>query len=121
MNLKAIVCILLVAAVPMYAQAQSPSAPKVNKGDAEKVIEVRKSALACEPVEPLQKLRSIQLICVGGQRSVLPPLLTKLGASFDGDPARSEMRLPAIEFVLADGERHMQCAIAAMAGDGPAG
>ena len=40
---------------------------------------------------------------------------------FDGDPARSEMRLPAIEFVLADGERHMRCAIAAMAGDGPAG
>ena len=37
MNLKEIVCILLVAAVPMYAQAQSPSAPKVNKGDAEKV------------------------------------------------------------------------------------
>lgn len=73
MNLKAIVCILLVAAVPMYAQAQSPSAPKVNKGDAEKVTEVRKSALACEPVEPLQKLRSIQLICVGGQRSVLTP------------------------------------------------
>ena len=82
MNLKAIVCILLVAAVPMYAQAQSPSAPKVNKGDAEKVTEVRKSALACEPVEPLQKLRSIQLICVGGQRSVLTPLLTKLGASW---------------------------------------
>jgi hypothetical protein len=73
MNLKAIVCILLVAAVPMYAQAQSPSAPKVNKGDAEKVTEVRKSALACEPVESLQKLRSIQLICVGGQRSVLTP------------------------------------------------
>ena len=30
------------------------------------------------------------------------------------------MHLPTIEFVPADYERYMQCAIAAMAGDGPA-
>jgi hypothetical protein len=40
MNLKAIVAILLVVAVPVYAQAQSPNAPKVNKGDAEKVVTI---------------------------------------------------------------------------------
>ena len=42
-------------------------------------------------------------------------------APFNGDAARSEMRLPVIEFVLADGERHMQHAITTMAGNGPAG
>lgn len=42
-------------------------------------------------------------------------------APFDGDAARSEMCLPKIEFVLADGERHMQHAITTMAGNGPAG
>jgi hypothetical protein len=40
MNLKAIVAILLVVAVSVYAQAQSPNAPKVNKGDAEKVVTI---------------------------------------------------------------------------------
>jgi hypothetical protein len=40
MNLKAIVAILLIVAVPVYAQAQSPNAPKVNKGDAEKVVTI---------------------------------------------------------------------------------
>ena len=42
-------------------------------------------------------------------------------APFDGDAARSEMRLPVIEFVLADGERHMQHTITTMAGNSPAG
>ena len=42
-------------------------------------------------------------------------------APFDGNPARSEMRLPPFEFALADGERHMQRTIAAMTGNGPAG
>jgi hypothetical protein len=39
MNLKLITAVLLIA-VPMYAQAQSPSAPKVNKGDAQKVVTI---------------------------------------------------------------------------------
>ena len=42
-------------------------------------------------------------------------------APFDGDAARSEMCLPTIEFVRANGERHMQHAITTVAGNGPAG
>src|SRR5215475_15313498 len=40
---------------------------------------------------------------------------------FDGNTMRGEMCLPNIEFVLANGESHMQCAIPTMAGNRPAG
>src|SRR5262245_27860400 len=40
MTLKAIVAVLLIAVVSVWAQAQSPSAPKVNKGDAQKVVTI---------------------------------------------------------------------------------
>jgi len=40
MNVKVVVAILLIAAVPVCAQAQSPSVPKVSKGDAEKVATI---------------------------------------------------------------------------------
>src|SRR5262245_48049559 len=40
MNLKVVVAVLLIAVVPVYAQAQSPSAPKVKKGDAQKVVTI---------------------------------------------------------------------------------
>src|SRR5262245_18018185 len=40
MNVKVIVAILLIAAVPVCAQAQSQSVPKVSKGDAEKVASI---------------------------------------------------------------------------------
>src|SRR5262245_42908744 len=39
-NVKVIAAILLVAAVPLWAQAQSPSVPRVSKGDAEKVASI---------------------------------------------------------------------------------
>jgi hypothetical protein len=39
MNMKVVVAILLIA-VPAYAQAQSPSAPTVSKGDAQKVVTI---------------------------------------------------------------------------------
>jgi hypothetical protein len=39
MTLKLIIAVLLIA-VPMSAQAQGPSAPKVNKGDAQKVVTI---------------------------------------------------------------------------------
>ena len=35
-----IVAVLLIAAVPVYAQAQSPSVPRVSKGDAQKVVTI---------------------------------------------------------------------------------
>ena len=38
MNVQAVVAILLIVSV--YAQAQSPSAPKVNKGDAQKAVTI---------------------------------------------------------------------------------
>src|SRR5262245_47717093 len=40
MTMKVIVAILLIAIVPVFAQAQSSSAPKVNKGDAQKVTTI---------------------------------------------------------------------------------
>src|SRR5262249_41911815 len=40
MNMKVVVAILLIASVPVYAQAQSPSAAKLSKGDAEKVVTI---------------------------------------------------------------------------------
>jgi len=40
MNVKVVVAILLTAVVPVYAQAQSPSAPKVTKTDAQKVVKI---------------------------------------------------------------------------------
>jgi peptidoglycan hydrolase CwlO-like protein len=40
MNRKFIVAILLVTAVPALAQAQKPSAAKVTKADAQKVLEI---------------------------------------------------------------------------------
>src|SRR5262245_42728049 len=40
MNVKVIVAILLVAALPVYAQAQSATVPRVSKGDAQKVVTI---------------------------------------------------------------------------------
>ena len=40
MNMMVIVAILLIAVVSVCAQTQSPSAPKVNKGDALKVVTI---------------------------------------------------------------------------------
>jgi hypothetical protein len=40
MNLKLIVAILVITAVPVCAQAQPPSAAKVTKADAQKVLKI---------------------------------------------------------------------------------
>jgi len=40
MNLKFIVAILVIAAVPVCAQAQAPSAAKVTKADVQKVVKM---------------------------------------------------------------------------------
>ena len=40
MNMKLIVAILIIAAVPVFAQAQPPSTAKVTKADAQKVIKI---------------------------------------------------------------------------------
>ena len=40
MTVKVVVAILLIAAVPAYAQAQNPSAPRVSKDDAHKIVTI---------------------------------------------------------------------------------
>ena|SRR5215475_6459180 len=40
MNVKVVVAILLIAALSLCAQAQSPSVPRVSKGDAQKVVTI---------------------------------------------------------------------------------
>ena len=40
MDVKVVVAILLIAAVPVYSQAQAPSVPKVRKDDAQKVVTI---------------------------------------------------------------------------------
>ena len=42
-NVKVVVAILLIAAVPVCAQAQSPSVPRVSKDDAQKVVNADKA------------------------------------------------------------------------------
>jgi hypothetical protein len=53
MNLKVVVVILLISAMPVCAQAQDPSAPRVSKDDAQKVVTIirgdkAKSQTYCE-------------------------------------------------------------------------
>jgi hypothetical protein len=43
MTLKVIIAVLLIAVVSVCTQAQSPTAPKVNKGDAQKVVTIIRS------------------------------------------------------------------------------
>ena len=43
LSVKVFAAILLIAAVPAYAQAQSRSTPKVTKGDAQKVATIIRS------------------------------------------------------------------------------
>jgi len=64
MNLKVIVAILLIAVVPVYAQAQRPSAPKVNKGDAQRVLKIiqsdkAKTQIYCEMAKIGNQLEQI--------------------------------------------------------------
>jgi hypothetical protein len=40
MNLRLIVAILVIAAVPVFARAQSPSAAKVTRADVQKVVKI---------------------------------------------------------------------------------
>jgi hypothetical protein len=64
MNLKVIVAILLTAVVPVCAQAQSPSAPKVTKGDAQRVLKIiqsdkAKTKIYCEMAKIGNQLEQI--------------------------------------------------------------
>ena len=63
MTLKAIVAVLLIA-LPVCAQAQRPSAPKVNKGDAQRVLKIiqsdkAKTQIYCEMAKVGNQLEQI--------------------------------------------------------------
>jgi hypothetical protein len=73
MNVKVVVAILLIAAVPVYAQAQSPSVPRVSKDDAQKVVTIisgdkAKTQTYCdiyklgEQLEPAYEKRNLKLV-----------------------------------------------------------
>ena len=64
MTLKLIIAVLLIHAVPVCAQAQSPSAPKVNKGDAQRVLKIiqsdkAKTKIYCEMAKIGNQLEQI--------------------------------------------------------------
>src|SRR5262245_43263610 len=64
MNLKVIVAISLIAVVPVYAQAQIPSAPKVTKADAQRVPNIiqsdkAKTKIYCEMAKIGNQLEQI--------------------------------------------------------------
>src|SRR5262245_5733188 len=57
MNLNVVVAGLLIAALPVYAQAQNPSTAKVSKGEAEKVTTIiRSDKIKSQTYCDLQKL-----------------------------------------------------------------
>ena len=73
MNVKVVVAILLIAAVPVCAQAQSPSAPKVSRDDAQKVVTIisgdkAKTQIYCdiqqlgEQMERAHEKRNLKLV-----------------------------------------------------------
>jgi hypothetical protein len=73
MNVKVVVAILLIAAVPLYATAQSPSMPRVSKDDAQKVVTIingdkAKTQTYCdikklgEQLEPAYEKRNLKLV-----------------------------------------------------------
>jgi len=64
MNLKVIVAILVIAALPVCAQAQKPSAAKVTKADAQKVVKMisgdkAKTQIYCDLVKLGDQLEEI--------------------------------------------------------------
>src|SRR5262249_61371757 len=74
------------------------------------------------PQNPLPKPRRPKLeeIPAGTAEIDAVPATPPVVASFDCHAARSEMPFPPRKLVLADGERHVQHALPAMPGNGPA-
>jgi hypothetical protein len=73
MNPKLTVAVLVIAAVPVCAQAQSPSVPRVSRDDAQKVVTVisgdkAKTQTYCdvqklgEQLEPAYEKRNLKLV-----------------------------------------------------------
>jgi hypothetical protein len=92
MNVKVVVAILLIAAVPVCAQAQSPSAPKVSRDDAQKVVTIisgdkAKTQIYCdiqqlgEQMERAHEKRNLKLVDELAQKSLTPSTGPRGGSS----------------------------------------
>jgi wobble nucleotide-excising tRNase len=116
MNPKVLVAILLIAPIPLYAQAQSLNVPEVGKGEAEKVATIiRSDKIKTRAYCDLQKLAK-QIIKANQKkdRKRIDELFRKVGkieetlgpeyrALIDGIQEIAEKDELRAEFVLAFG------------------
>ena len=120
--MKTVVAILLLATLPVYAQAQSPSVPKVGKGEAEKVATIiRSDKIKTQTYCDLQKLaKQIQKAHQKKDRKWIDKLFRKvetieetLGPEYraliDGIQEIAENDQLRAEFVLAFGALARLC------------
>jgi hypothetical protein len=100
MNLKLIVAIWVIAAVPLCAQAQNPSAAKVTKADVQKVVEMisgdkAKSQTYCD------------LIKLGDQFEEVDPKDTKKANELNQQMSELAAKLGPEYIALVGGLQHM--------------
>ena len=121
MNVKVAVAILLIAAVPVCAQAQSPSAPKVSRDDAQKVVTIisgdkAKTQIYCdiqqlgEQMERAHEKRNLKLVDELAQKieTMEKTLGPEYAALIDGleqlDPENDKLGAEImLEFAALDG------------------
>jgi hypothetical protein len=87
MNVKVVVAILLTAVVPVYAQAQSPNAPKVTKADAQKVVKIisgnkAKTQTYCDMAKLVNKITEGDEEQTDGLYEKIDELGKKLGPAY---------------------------------------
>ena len=104
MNLKLIVAILVIAAVPaVCAQAQAPSAAKVTKADAQKVLNIisgdkAKTQTYCDIIKLGDEAEKADEKNADELFQKMDELAKKLGPEYVAlmDGFRSSMRLPVV-------------------------
>jgi len=96
MNLKVIVAILVIAALPVCAQAQKPSAAKVTKADAQKVVKMISSDKA-------KTQTYCDLVKLGDQFQEIDPKDTKKADELNQRMAELAAKLGAEYIALVGG------------------
>jgi hypothetical protein len=96
MNLKMIVAILVIAALPVCAQAQKPSAAKVTKADAQKVVKMISSDKA-------KTQTYCDLVKLGDQFEEIDPKDTKKADELNQQMAELAAKLGAEYIALVRG------------------
>ena len=96
MNLKVIVAILVIAALPVCAQAQKPSAAKVTKADAQKVVKMISSDKA-------KTQTYCDLVKLGDQFQEIDPKDTKKADELNERMAELAAKLGAKYIALVGG------------------